>query len=154
VIEVRPFIAGHRDLIKPRPFDEGILLGLDGCADYAPTFEQNPGWTMFVDGVPAAAAGFVILWRGVAEGWALTSALVDKHPVSFQRLVKRLLAETIQLYKLWRVQAVIELEHKQSLKWAAKLGFAREGSMLMMGPNGEDFVRLAKLIPEMRGCHS
>lgn len=80
------------------------------------------------DGV-IACGGVLPIWKGVGEGWAITSDLVCKYPFSFAKIVHKKLGEIIRYYKLDRVQTVVHSEFKTSIKWIERMGFKYEGEM-------------------------
>lgn len=154
---IKPFKASDFELLEPRSFEHDIMGGL-GDICFAPLFEKHPSWTGWVDGKAAFSAGLYVKWRGSGEVWALTSKLVEKHPIWFHSSVVRFLKETVEKHNLWRVEAVIQAEHLVSCRWAAHLGFIEEGTSPAFGPSGETFIRYAKIymehLPEeLTKCH-
>jgi hypothetical protein len=143
--EVRQFKAADLEQIEMRPFEAKIQAGLD--RSFGPLFEKaGPAYTALINGTIAFCAGFGILYPGVAEVWAATSPLVERYPVYFHSTVSKFLQEHITKLGLWRVQVVVERDHTVSRQWLNHLGFREEGPAWALGPSGEDFIHMSRII--------
>jgi hypothetical protein len=143
--EIRHFNASDLDQIEMRPFEAKIKAGLD--RSFGPLFEKaGPAYTALINDRIAFCAGFGILYRGVAEVWAATSPLVERYPILFHSTVKMFLERTINDLKLWRVQVVVEREHRVSRNWLERLGFSAEGPATALGPDGQDMIHMAMIV--------
>jgi ribosomal protein S18 acetylase RimI-like enzyme len=77
-------------------------------------------------------------WRGRAEGWTLSS------PAATARHWGRMLGPAIETldrahaagYR--RIEAVVDGEHAEGLRWVTRLGFEVESLMEAYDPNGRD----------------
>ncbi len=143
--EINPFQVEDGSAIKARHYEHEIDIGFGETNPHFAIFAKFPSWTAWVDGQPAFAAGFLIMWPGVAEVWARTSEWVQKHPIYFHKTVKRYLEETVRINRLWRVQVVIPVANRQSNRWIQHLDFSWEGRCWHLGPRGEDFERYARI---------
>jgi hypothetical protein len=103
----------------------------------------GPAYTALVDGEVAAVAGIAVMWPGVAEAWAVLTAVGRAHPAFVHRAVARTLRGLVRQLGLRRLQASVDASNPVALRWAEVLGFRPEGVMRAYGPQGQDFVRFA-----------
>lgn len=143
-LRIIAFEPEHLGRMQPRAFEaRQIGLVADPQALAALYAQRGPAFTGMAGQEIMACGGLVMLWRGVAEVWMVSTALVAARPLAFHRAVKRGLARLRQDMGLWRVQAAVQKEHEVSRAWLARLGFREEGEMPGYGPDGEDYVRMA-----------
>lgn len=145
-MKIVPFEPGHLARIAPGRFDALAAEGLD------PDIPRNgaavPGPALsFMDpsGAVLGAAGIVPLWRGVGTAWVYASDALRAHPVAFHRAVSRGLALAERALRLHRVEISVHPQFHQSLRWVERLGFRFEGEMPGYGPNGDGYLRYAKV---------
>ena len=108
----------------------------DLVTQYARTWEDDSGKVL-------AVVGIFPRWHGVAEAWAHLSEESLKHPITLWRAVKGFLAEGIERYSLWRVQAVVDSGHEAGHRFIQRLGFQYEGVMRGYGPTRRDHALYA-----------
>jgi len=89
-----------------------------------------------------ACGGIVPLWRGVGEGWAITSELLAQYRLSFAKATLRYMGQVIEELKLERIQAVVMEGHIESMKWLEWMGFKQEG-MMRKYIGGGNYIRYA-----------
>jgi hypothetical protein len=106
---------------------------------------QSQGWTMLADGKATAAAGLCLLWPGVAEAWQVGAPDWGTYYLKFWGEIRRRLPKMIEEMGLWRVQTAC-LALPQFFKWAKVCGFKLEGPLEKYGLNGENYLRLAKVV--------
>lgn len=104
----------------------------------------GPAFTGLRDGRVAFCLGAVELWPGVAEAWSVTSALIETLPVSFHRLVLRMLDQQQSRHRCRRLQASVRQDHRTSIRWLHRLGFTYEGRMEAYGADGSPYLRFAR----------
>jgi len=146
MVQVRPFEPDDLLMIQAREPDSSIAAGIPDLVESARLYEKyGPAFTGLIDGVPLAAAGLVIIWPGVATGWAFTSAMVPKYRLSFHRTIKQYLDMLVRERNLHRVQVEIPVSHTVSREWVKRLGFHEEGIMRQFGADKSDYVRSVRL---------
>lgn len=144
--EIKPFHPDDILHIRSREPDRTIAASLPNATDAARGFAASgPCWTGFFNSTPVVCAGFVILWPGVAEGWAMTSDWCRDHPVIFHKAATRQINNMVHSHSLWRLQLAIPVSHRVSCAWAKRMGFVLEGVMLKYGPDQADYFRYVRL---------
>ena len=140
-IRVREYKPEDYMTIHRRKFDAFTFLNFPDPEAIAKRLTSGPAYTI-TNGVPVACGGILPLWKGVGEGWVVTSALVEQHPFMFAKTIWR---ETLRLIKdldLDRIQTVVDAEHTVSMRWVERMGFENEGLMKKF-LGGRDFFRYA-----------
>lgn len=112
----------------------------------AASLAAGPAWTLRRDGRVLGCGGVVLLWPGVGEAWSL-SAAADGAALVMTRAVAAGLAAAEADHGLHRVQASVRRDNGRGRRWLAVLGFEEEGIMRAYGPDGADFVRVARRRP-------
>lgn len=141
MIELRPYKPEDYMTIKRRDFDAFTFLNFPNPQAIANNLMNGPAFTL-TNGQPIACGGILILWKGVGEGWIITSPEVENHPIVFAKTVWREMERIIRELKLDRVQTLVDSEHKVSQKWVKRMGFHKEGLMVKY-IGGRDFFRYA-----------
>lgn len=145
-MDIVPFEFDHLRQLQPREFEAAELCNQrpeeirQRFQDY---LNRGAAWTGVVGGQIIAVAGIILLWRGVAEIWAITTPLVTKYRKSFHQAIKYGLRRDIKVMDLHRVQVAVHEDHAVSRKWLKRLGFMEEGKMPGYGLQQETYVRLA-----------
>ena len=141
MIKVREYKPKDYMVINRRRFDSMTFLNFPDPSAIAENLLKGPAYTI-TNGVPVACGGILPLWKGVGEGWVVTSSLVEKYPVIFAKTVWRATLRLIESMDLDRIQTVVDAEHTVSQMWVQRMGFKREGLMQKyMG--GRDYIRYA-----------
>lgn len=107
--------------------------------------QMGPCFTGFWNTVPVVCAGIIVLWPGLGEGWAYTSGWVWDHPVTFYRNFKRVMEHAAKEANLARLQVSVAENHFVSRLWLLRMGYQEEGLMRKYGPEGADYVRMARI---------
>jgi hypothetical protein len=141
MLELRPFKPEDYMTIQRRHFDSMTFLNFPNPKAIAENLARGPAFTL-TNGQPIACGGILIMWKGVGEGWVVTSHLVEEHPILFAKTVWRGLEDIIKKHKLERVQTLVDAEHKVSQKWVTRMGFHKEGLMVKY-IGGRDYFRYA-----------
>ena len=101
----------------------------------------GPAYTVVdPEGQIVGCGGVHNLWPGVGEVWMVLSPLAKKYPYIWMA-TKKLLSGMAQGYV--RLQAVVDSEYLEAMRFSERLGFRLEGQMLRYGPHGENSVLYA-----------
>jgi len=93
-----------------------------------------------------ACGGVHIMWEGVGEAWLVLSKEAYKSPISVARYTYQLFDTIMNENELWRVQASVHTDDDESVRFAEWLGFEDEGLMKKFGPDGADYIRMARVV--------
>ncbi len=160
-MRITPFEPEHATLLELRPSDARTVsgLGLGHCPEDLLELGRSlaargPAFTAWIDtevaARPLACAGLALLWPGTAEAWALTSSLVERHPLPFHRTVRRMLPAMAGQLGLTRIQASVLADNTPGLRWLERLGFSRETLAPMRRYVGGDDYHLFAYHPNQR----
>lgn len=144
MLEVKPFLPEHVLAIEPREPDKTIAASVDSLNMAKAYVERGPAWTGFWEGTPMFCAGIIMLWPGVGEGWALTTELVERYPLSFHRAASQGIDKAMIDHKIHRLQIAIPETHHVSRHWAARLKFHAEAAMKQYGADRSDWIRYVR----------
>ena len=103
-------------------------------------------FTGLIDGYVIASAGIKPLWPGVGEAWIVASDNMPKKKLSVIKLIRENFDSMIQENNLVRVQASVRSDWLEAKRFAEFLGFEHEGIMRKYGPDGQDYLRMARII--------
>ena len=131
---VVPFRAEHMLALSDR--EDRPFVGVDLTVQQVVELENlKLGYTGLVDGKVMACAGLHVYWPGRAEAWAYVSKEAGPHMVAITRAVKAFL----KLHDDKRIEAVVDLEFADGLRWIQLLGFELEApKMRRYAPGGRD----------------
>ena len=90
-------------------------------------------------------AVLTILRPGVAEGWAVTTENLLKHPIAYTRQMHTIVREVFVQFRLHRLQIHVKCE-ASLVRWATALGFTIEGTLKSFGKNKEDYFIMGRTI--------
>lgn len=141
MIEVREYRPEDYMIIKRRDFDSFTFMSFPDPKAIALKLTKGMSYTI-TNGDVVACGGVLPLWKGVGEGWAVTSPLVEKYPLFFAKSVWEKTTEIIEKLQLVRLQTLVDAEHTISQKWLERMGFTNEGLMRKY-LGGRDFFRYA-----------
>lgn len=119
-----------------------------GFHDVVKYSSHGPAFVGIWNGTPIGAAGIVILWDGLGEGWSVASSQGKYHPVAFHRAVKMMMNKCIKSHSIRRLQISVDVESPSSIIWVTMLGFKLESIMPKFGPKGETFARFVMFTRE------
>jgi hypothetical protein len=143
LIEIRKYVPEDYMTIQKRKFDALALLSFPEPMAMARSFLRGPSFTM-VNGDIIACGGVLKLWKGVGEGWLLTSPLIEQHRMAFGRAAVKTINRLMDEMELERLQTMVDAEHWTSRGWLQWMGFKLEGRMAKY-VGGRDFIRYAKV---------
>ena len=95
-------------------------------------YKNAVGYTAFHDGTIVALGGVIM------------SKNAYQLPISMARATANLIDSFYNDNKLVRIQASVNVNDNKSISFAKWLGFKEEGVMKQYGPNGDDYIRLAR----------
>lgn len=111
--------------------------------EYAEQLVAQPGvaWAALLDGQTLACAGMTEVGPQRAIAWALFSEAALRHFGPIHRATRQILAEVP-----WRrVEMAVDAQHVAAIRWAERLGFAREGLMRAYTADGRDCFLYARV---------
>lgn len=135
-----------RTITPFRPFHLGYLGEVGETAKWIGA--TGPAWTGFAGYELVAIGGISILWQGVGEAYIFGTDRKREHRLWFTKQVIQKLNLVVAEMKLHRVQAAVHADDKVALDWILqkRLGFEVEGVMMKYGPDGADYIRVAKVM--------
>jgi hypothetical protein len=142
MLELRKFEIGDYFEIERRKFDMLTFLNFPDPREVAKRLATGPAYTLVNSKNIVAAGGVVPFWKGVGEGWVISSDLVPQHGIAFAKTVLRMLEDIEKNFE--RIQTTVDAEHKVSLKWVEWMGFKCEGLMRKF-IGGRDYYRFARV---------
>jgi len=131
-----PFHPAHAAELCLRPGAAQALAGMPPLLELARAYHAaGPAWTVLCGDAPIACGGVARFWPGVGECWCWAGAGVDLAPVAFARLARRMVDSLAREHGFHRLQVHARAEDIRANRFAAHLGFIREGSCLGFGPD-------------------
>ena len=127
--------------IEVMEHDMEFRMGMP-LADWA-VFKKHagPAYTLLdADGKILVCSGVHNMWSGVGEAWAVFSPDAGNHPHMWV-LAKQVMTGWKQIYH--RLQAALDVNYPQAIRFDERLGFKPEGLMRRYGPHGEDRIMYA-----------
>ena len=100
---------------------------------------------LFVNNKPIVAGGIFILWQGVAEGWVLANQNIYDVKFLAAKEIKIRTDLLCKKNKIKRLQTSVKAEFTTGVRFANWLGLKTEGLMKKYGPDGSDYLRMAKI---------
>jgi len=131
-----PFVSTDLAGVRWTEEEHAKLLGEKAFMAY----QKYPGYTARCNGVFLAAAGVVIPYAGMGEGWVIAGHLVRSHVRYFHTTVLQILDQIANEFKLHRVQAMVRADFAASHRWMTHLGFEKEAVLKRYGIKGEDMT--------------
>lgn len=148
-VDVVPFTWHHVAAMDLRPDELGHLASTkDYIARTKIYTQRGPCFSAIVEGEGVAMCwGFLPYWQGVWEAWALTSYLVERHPIATIRRAQSVFNQIERDLQAHRLQITVKASNQLSLRFAEALKFHREGVLKAYGPDGSDYIMLARTRP-------
>ena len=107
--------------------------------------DKGNAYTLFVNDKPIVAGGIFILWKGVAEGWVLANRNIYDVKFLAAKEIKKRTDLLCKKNKIKRLQTSVKANFKTGVRFANWLGLETEGLMKKYGPDGSDYLRMAKI---------
>jgi hypothetical protein len=142
MIEIRRYRPEDYMKINRRKFDLLTFLNFPDPEAISKNLGKGPAFTAIANGEIIACGGIVPFWKGVGEGWVVTSELLNLYRLTFAKTVWRLFYRLIKEMNLDRVQTTIDAENVISQAWVERMGFEYEGPMRKY-IDGRTFYRYA-----------
>lgn len=135
---------------KFKPEHANYILSFGEVEKYTEEYDTkdlqtDDAWTGFYLGKPIACGGIHPVWDHVAEVWIIIQQGTNKHKFFLLKNIKDKLEETIKLRNYKRVQSTVRSDFKEGLRFAEWFGMESEGLMKQYGPDGKDYLRLARI---------
>jgi hypothetical protein len=92
-----------------------------------------------------ACAGVNVFWEGVGSLWMRTSKQAEEHWLTTAKASKAFLALMQATFKFRRLQCTVKRESDLNLRFAMWMGFRPESVLRKYGPEGSDYVLLARI---------
>lgn len=148
-VDVVPFTWHHIAAMDLRPDELGTIANVKDYIARAKIYaERGPCFTAIVEGEGVALCfGFIPFWQGVWEAWALTSYLVERHPIATIRRSQAVFHRIESDLQAHRLQITVKASNRLSLRFAQALSFRQEGVLKAYGPDGSDYIMLARTTP-------
>ena len=144
-VTIIPFHWAHPYHMDLRKFEREYFKMLPDYDDRLKMFASGPhSYTALYKGEMACCWGFTEMWSGVAEGWLLTTPLVEINPISLTRGAIRIFNHIAIEMKLHRLQLVVDERNDLAIRWANALKFKPEGCLVGYGPDGSNHVMYAR----------
>ena len=125
-----PALADHPD---PRLVEQSAL---------------GPAFTLMADGKVAVMWGWVLPWKGLAEGWMIATPAVRPHALWFTRAAKRFCAISAQALHLRRIQIHVQTSNPMFERWARAVGFKLEARLPAFCEDGSEVALMAMLFSQ------
>ena len=100
--------------------------------------KSGPTITAFVNNIPVAVFGCVILWSGVGEAWSIFSEKARRYPIAMTKSAISFFDSCEILFSLHRLQITVNSNDKRALSWAKYLKFESEGLMKQYSADKDD----------------
>ena len=107
--------------------------------------DKGNAYTLFVNDKPIVAGGIFIVWQGVAEGWVIANRNIYDVKFLAAKEIKKRTDLLCKKNKINRLQTSVKAEFKTGIRFANWLGLETEGLMKKYGPDGSDYLRMAKI---------
>lgn len=145
-VSLVPFHWAHPEAMDLRPHDRVYYDCIPNFREYLKLYmASGNALTAVVPEGMACCFGVNAMWPGIAEGWMLTSHLVDGYPVSLTRSTTRYFNRIATEMKLKRLQLTVNATNVVAVRWANALGFTREGVLRSYGADGADHIMFARI---------
>lgn len=140
-----PYANVHADRINVQSEDVLVVAGRNEISLLLDTqANMGPAVTAFLHTKPVAIFGFVSIWSGVAETWLMPDENVRTIPVTLTRIGIKVMDIAMISMGLHRIQLTVRTTDKRAEKWALAIGFRTEAVMRNYGPDGVDYLLMAR----------
>ena len=109
-------------------------------------FDASWAFTFTKNGLPVAIVGCSDFYPTVGHLWAVVSDDVRGCGVSFTKMARRLLNETLARFEYNRIQAFCDSSNEENKKWLTLLGLEYEATMIKASTNGGNLDIFARIL--------
>ena len=146
-MQLVPFVREHLvDLVEDDDGNPGRQLLGDWKAMVDRTITPELSWSGIHNGHLVGCGGIIPLWDGVAECWLVGGWRLGSHKISAVRALTATLAHQVKKQQLRRLQAVVQADWDEAVRFVEFLRFKREGLLRGYGPDGSDHYVYARII--------
>lgn len=149
-LQFRPMLAGDAVLLELQPsqrLEIGMTNGRYSLDEGEFLVDAGPAWTAYRGSRIVGIAGFRVLFAaaghpgqpargGHALAWASLSADVGRDHLAITRFARW----EVENAPFRRIEAVVDRDSKQAMKWAALVGLTAAHIMRGYGPEGADHI--------------
>ena len=107
--------------------------------------DKGNAYTLFLNNKPVVAGGICILWNGVAEGWVIANKNIFEIKFLAAKEIKIRTDELCKKNNIKRLQTSVKADFKAGVRFASWLGLEAEGLQKKYGPDGTDYLRMARI---------
>jgi hypothetical protein len=107
--------------------------------------DKGNAYTLFIDNKPIVAGGIIVIWKGVAEGWVMANQNIYDVKLLACKEIKNRTDLLCEKNKIKRLQTSVKASFTTGVRFASWLGLKKEGLMKNYGPDGSDYLRMAKI---------
>ena len=107
--------------------------------------DKGNAYTLFIDNKPIVAGGIIVIWKGVAEGWVMANQNIYDVKLLACKEIKNRTDLLCEKNKIKRLQTSVKASFTTGVRFASWLGLKNEGLMKNYGPDGSDYLRMAKI---------
>ena len=107
--------------------------------------DKGNAYTLFIDNKPIVAGGIIVIWKGVAEGWVMANQNIYDVKLLACKEIKKRTDILCEKNKIKRLQTSVKANFTTGVRFASWLGLKKEGLMKNYGPDGSDYLRMAKI---------
>ena len=144
--QLRPFKKEHADQIISYGMNHKLMEVDASYKDHRICLaDKGNAYTLFFNKKPVVAGGIYILWNGVAEGWVLANKNIFDIKFLAVKLIKQHTDELCKKNNIKRLQTSVKADFKPGVRFANWLGLETEGLMKKYGPDGTDYLRMARI---------
>ncbi len=109
---------------------------------------QGLAWVASKDGQPVCAFGVARLYPGLGSGWAYGTRRMRAVMPAITRFALRTIRPQLIREGFRRIEVRTAIDHVDSHRWLAHLGFELEGTARDYGSDGLDFLTYAATKPK------
>lgn len=143
--EIVPFHWSHVDLMDLR---EQERLYTEHMPDFRERVRHQHtnslAFTYLCDGAIVACYGFIPMWPGVWEAWMLTAKQCEAHIPHLTRAAGVVIGAFMRADGVRRLQVTVKSSDLRAAHFAEFLQFEREGVLKAYGPDGSDYLMMAR----------
>ena len=144
--ELKPFKQEHADQIISYGMNHKLMEIDASFKDNRICLEdRGDGYTLFINKKPIVAGGIIVIWKGVAEGWVMANQNIYDVKLLACKEIKNRTDLLCEKNKIKRLQTSVKASFTTGVRFASWLGLKNEGLMKNYGPDGSDYLRMAKI---------